>query len=268
MSAGNSKVDFKCSGLFLICRICNRNLFHFLPRVCLFHFRYVGKRNIARYCILPSGAGVWGSSPCSLPQWRWEGLEHTHSGQTPAGPGLCSVLCPGQGPLISAPCPFPPLQLLHETPRLRRAQVGSVPPSQLQVRRVPAASLLPEQHLCSCFSPRASWSSKIGVVCGQSPWDCPRLLCWREEVSILVPCVTPWWCGCCCCCPNPVFAPPCRVQDAWLSKHTAAERKSQTMPALRSRAGVRLQHLGSLETSFTLNHSMYSMARGPGHGAA
>ncbi|XP_041252363.1 dedicator of cytokinesis protein 11 isoform X4 [Onychostruthus taczanowskii] len=46
-----------------------------------------------------------------------------------------------------------------------------------------------------------------------------------------------------------------RVQDAWLSKHTAAERKSQTMPALRSRAGVRLQHLGSLESSFTLNHN-------------
>ncbi|XP_063278025.1 dedicator of cytokinesis protein 11 isoform X3 [Prinia subflava] len=46
-----------------------------------------------------------------------------------------------------------------------------------------------------------------------------------------------------------------RVQDAWLSKHTAAERKSQTMPALRSRSGVRLQHLGSLETSFTLNHN-------------
>ncbi|XP_041252361.1 dedicator of cytokinesis protein 11 isoform X2 [Onychostruthus taczanowskii] len=52
-------------------------------------------------------------------------------------------------------------------------------------------------------------------------------------------------------------SPPasCRVQDAWLSKHTAAERKSQTMPALRSRAGVRLQHLGSLESSFTLNHN-------------
>ncbi|NXQ53457.1 DOC11 protein, partial [Anthoscopus minutus] len=46
-----------------------------------------------------------------------------------------------------------------------------------------------------------------------------------------------------------------RVHDAWLSKHTAAERKSQTMPALRSRAGVWLQHLGSLETSFTLNHN-------------
>ncbi|XP_068060854.1 dedicator of cytokinesis protein 11 isoform X2 [Anomalospiza imberbis] len=52
-------------------------------------------------------------------------------------------------------------------------------------------------------------------------------------------------------------SPPasCRVQDAWLSKHTAAERKSQTMPALRSRAGARLQHLGSLESSFTLNHN-------------
>uniref|UniRef100_A0A6G1RFT7 Dedicator of cytokinesis 11 n=1 Tax=Hypotaenidia okinawae TaxID=2861861 RepID=A0A6G1RFT7_9GRUI len=49
-----------------------------------------------------------------------------------------------------------------------------------------------------------------------------------------------------------------RVHDAWLSKHTGADRKSQTMPALRSRAGgmqVRLQHLGSLETSFTLNHN-------------
>ncbi|NXX00271.1 DOC11 protein, partial [Larus smithsonianus] len=49
-----------------------------------------------------------------------------------------------------------------------------------------------------------------------------------------------------------------RVHDAWLSKHTGADRKSQTMPALRSRTGgmqVRLQHLGSLETSFTLNHN-------------
>ncbi|NWQ92464.1 DOC11 protein, partial [Burhinus bistriatus] len=49
-----------------------------------------------------------------------------------------------------------------------------------------------------------------------------------------------------------------RIHDAWLSKHTGADRKSQTMPALRSRAGgmqVRLQHLGSLETSFTLNHN-------------
>uniref|UniRef100_A0A663FJQ8 Dedicator of cytokinesis 11 n=1 Tax=Aquila chrysaetos chrysaetos TaxID=223781 RepID=A0A663FJQ8_AQUCH len=58
-----------------------------------------------------------------------------------------------------------------------------------------------------------------------------------------------------------VFASPCRVHDAWLSKHTGTDRKSQTMPALRSRAGgmqVRLQHLGSLETSFTLNHSTYS----------
>uniref|UniRef100_A0A672VDS1 Dedicator of cytokinesis 11 n=1 Tax=Strigops habroptila TaxID=2489341 RepID=A0A672VDS1_STRHB len=58
-----------------------------------------------------------------------------------------------------------------------------------------------------------------------------------------------------------VFTSPRRVHDAWLSKHTGADRKSQTMPALRSRAGgmqVRLQHLGSLETSFTLNHSTYS----------
>uniref|UniRef100_A0A8B9GCS5 Dedicator of cytokinesis protein 11 n=1 Tax=Amazona collaria TaxID=241587 RepID=A0A8B9GCS5_9PSIT len=55
-----------------------------------------------------------------------------------------------------------------------------------------------------------------------------------------------------------MFTSPCRVHDAWLSKHTGADRKSQTMPALRSRTGgmqMRLQHLSSLETSFTLNHS-------------
>lgn len=63
--------------------------------------------------------------------------------------------------------------------------------------------------------------------------------------------------------PKPCLCSPCRVQDAWLSKHTAAERKSQTMPALRSRAGARLQHLGSLESSFTLNHSECS-GQGPG----
>ncbi|KAH0630790.1 hypothetical protein JD844_004007 [Phrynosoma platyrhinos] len=49
-----------------------------------------------------------------------------------------------------------------------------------------------------------------------------------------------------------------RVHDAWLSKHMGVDRKSQTMPALRSRAGTiqaRLQHLSSLDSSFTLNHS-------------
>ncbi|KAM9537803.1 dedicator of cytokinesis protein 11 isoform 3-T3 [Guaruba guarouba] len=62
-------------------------------------------------------------------------------------------------------------------------------------------------------------------------------------------------------CPHRLAASPavsCRVHDAWLSKHTGADRKSQTMPALRSRTGgmqMRLQHLGSLETSFTLNHN-------------
>ncbi|XP_075429268.1 dedicator of cytokinesis protein 11 isoform X3 [Ascaphus truei] len=47
-----------------------------------------------------------------------------------------------------------------------------------------------------------------------------------------------------------------RVQDVWISKHFAADRKSQTMP-LRSRTGAfqaRLQNLSSLESSFTLNH--------------
>ncbi|KAM4664608.1 dedicator of cytokinesis protein 11 [Discoglossus pictus] len=49
-----------------------------------------------------------------------------------------------------------------------------------------------------------------------------------------------------------------RVQDVWASKSLGADRKSQTMPALRSRAGAiqtRLQHLSTLESSFTLNHS-------------
>uniref|UniRef100_A0A0P6IZW0 Dedicator of cytokinesis protein 11 n=1 Tax=Heterocephalus glaber TaxID=10181 RepID=A0A0P6IZW0_HETGA len=49
-----------------------------------------------------------------------------------------------------------------------------------------------------------------------------------------------------------------RVHDAWLSKHFGIDRKSQTMPALRNRSGVmqaRLQHLSSLESSFTLNYS-------------
>ncbi|XP_053329057.1 dedicator of cytokinesis protein 11 [Spea bombifrons] len=49
-----------------------------------------------------------------------------------------------------------------------------------------------------------------------------------------------------------------RVQDIWVSKHFGADRKSQTMPALRSRTGAfqaRLQHLSSMESSFTLNHS-------------
>uniref|UniRef100_A0A8B9S5S6 Dedicator of cytokinesis 11 n=1 Tax=Apteryx owenii TaxID=8824 RepID=A0A8B9S5S6_APTOW len=66
------------------------------------------------------------------------------------------------------------------------------------------------------------------------------------------------WCGCYCSSKSSVLACPCRVHDAWLSKHVGADRKSQTMPALRSRPGgmqVRLQHLGSLETSFTLNHN-------------
>ncbi|XP_028923396.1 dedicator of cytokinesis protein 11 isoform X2 [Ornithorhynchus anatinus] len=49
-----------------------------------------------------------------------------------------------------------------------------------------------------------------------------------------------------------------RIHDAWLTKHFGVDRKSQTMPALRSRSGMmqaRLQHLSSLESSFTLNHN-------------
>lgn len=132
---------------FLICRICNILFFlsFFLSRVCLFHFRYVGKRNIARYCILPSGASVRGPSPCSPPQQRQEGSVHTHARQTQAsrkpvglGLGLCWVSCREQSPLLLAPCPFPPVQLLHDTPSPRRSwmpvQVCNVPHSRLQVR--------------------------------------------------------------------------------------------------------------------------------------
>ncbi|XP_048192271.1 dedicator of cytokinesis protein 11 isoform X2 [Perognathus longimembris pacificus] len=49
-----------------------------------------------------------------------------------------------------------------------------------------------------------------------------------------------------------------RLQDSSLCKHLGIDRKSQTMPAVRNRSGVmqaRLQHLSSLESSFTLSHS-------------
>ncbi|XP_053555225.1 dedicator of cytokinesis protein 11 isoform X2 [Bombina bombina] len=49
-----------------------------------------------------------------------------------------------------------------------------------------------------------------------------------------------------------------RVQDVWATKHFGSDRKSLTMPATRSRAGamqVRLQHLSTLDSSFTLNYS-------------
>ncbi|MGH0130445.1 UNVERIFIED_CONTAM: hypothetical protein FKN15_001657 [Acipenser sinensis] len=50
------------------------------------------------------------------------------------------------------------------------------------------------------------------------------------------------------------------TQDEWVAKHFATERKSQTMPAIRSRPGLmqaRLQQLNNLENSFTLNPSVY-----------
>uniref|UniRef100_UPI00398F1DC7 dedicator of cytokinesis protein 11-like isoform X1 n=2 Tax=Pristiophorus japonicus TaxID=55135 RepID=UPI00398F1DC7 len=52
-----------------------------------------------------------------------------------------------------------------------------------------------------------------------------------------------------------------RVQEGLGSKHSASERKSQTMPALRSRAGAmhaRLQQIGHVDSSFTLNHNFGS----------
>uniref|UniRef100_H2ZTS2 Dedicator of cytokinesis 11 n=1 Tax=Latimeria chalumnae TaxID=7897 RepID=H2ZTS2_LATCH len=47
-----------------------------------------------------------------------------------------------------------------------------------------------------------------------------------------------------------------RVHDNWISKHLASDRRSQTMPAIRNKA--RLQHLSSLDNSFTLNSSTYT----------
>lgn len=98
----------------------------------------------------------WGPSPCSQQQPWQEGTVHSRArtaqaSQEPAGPGLCSAPRREQNPLILAPCPFPPLQLLHETPRPRcsrlPAQVGSVPHRRLQVRH--------EWHLCSLSSSTA-----------------------------------------------------------------------------------------------------------------
>lgn len=178
VSADEDRVHFKCSRSFLICRIFNRYVFYFLSRVCLFHFRYVGKRNIARYYILLSRGGP---SPYSLLQPRQEGSMHTHTGQTQAGRkparlGLCSAPCRKQSPLILAPCPFPPLQLLHETPRSRcswlPAQVGSVPRSRLQVRheaRLHRCSLSSSTAVSLALGPsgtgetRVAWSVPLGL---------------------------------------------------------------------------------------------------------
>ncbi|KAJ8405362.1 hypothetical protein AAFF_G00318350 [Aldrovandia affinis] len=47
-----------------------------------------------------------------------------------------------------------------------------------------------------------------------------------------------------------------RSQDAWVSKLFSADRKSQTMPVMRSRVGLmqaKIQQFSTLDTSFTLN---------------
>lgn len=233
----------------------------------------MGKRNIARYCILPLGLGQ--PSPGSLPQPRQEGRVYPDAGQTqagrnPAGLGLCSTPCREQSPLVIAPCPFPPLQLLHEIPRPRRSwlptQLGSVPRSRLQVRcKLHRCSLSSSTAASLALGPSGTGRTGVARSVPLGLFGINQISALEGgQVSVLVPHVILQWCGCCCLCRPTVSACPCRVHDAWLSKHTGADRKSQTMPALRSRAGgmqVRLQHLGSLETSFTLNHSTYSRAR-------
>ncbi|XP_069049551.1 dedicator of cytokinesis protein 11 isoform X4 [Lepisosteus oculatus] len=59
-----------------------------------------------------------------------------------------------------------------------------------------------------------------------------------------------------------------RSQEAWVSKHFAPERKSQTMPAMRSRPGLmqtRLQQLSTMDISFTLNPGVGTSDADPSH---
>lgn len=117
-----------------------------------------------------------------LPAPAEAGRAHAHPCQAnPSGSGLCSAPCHEQGPLVSAPCPFPPLQLLHESPRPRRAQVGSVPPSQLQVRQ--------ESWLHPCFQ-----SSIPALVLALGPsekgkivmvWSVPLGLSCINQIGVL-----------------------------------------------------------------------------------
>ncbi|XP_035263368.1 dedicator of cytokinesis protein 11 isoform X2 [Anguilla anguilla] len=47
-----------------------------------------------------------------------------------------------------------------------------------------------------------------------------------------------------------------RSQDPWVSKHFSPDRKSQTMPVMRSRTGLmqaKIQQFGTMDTSFTLS---------------
>lgn len=129
VSAGNNRVDFKCSGLFLICRICNRNLFHFLPRVCLFHFRYVGKRNIARYCIFPSGAGTWGSphAPCLSGGGKGPCRPTPGKPQLARGSAQCRAL--GRGPSSQHPVPSLPSSSCMRSPGSGEHRLAVSPPA-------------------------------------------------------------------------------------------------------------------------------------------
>uniref|UniRef100_A0A674EC63 Dedicator of cytokinesis 11 n=1 Tax=Salmo trutta TaxID=8032 RepID=A0A674EC63_SALTR len=61
---------------------------------------------------------------------------------------------------------------------------------------------------------------------------------------------------CVCVCVCTVSICVCRSQDAWVSKLFSSDRKNQTMPVMRCRAGlmqVKLQQFSSIETALTLN---------------
>lgn len=153
-----------------------------------------------KYCQVLYYSVQGGLSPYSLLQPRQEGSMHTHTGQTQAGRkparlGLCSAPCCKQSPLVLAPCPFPPLQLLHETPRSRRswlpAQVGSVPCSQLQVRheaRLHRCSLSSSTAVLLALGPSGTGKTRVAwsVLLGLSGINQTSAL-EGGQVSILVP---------------------------------------------------------------------------------
>uniref|UniRef100_A0A8C8LXU1 Dedicator of cytokinesis 11 n=1 Tax=Oncorhynchus tshawytscha TaxID=74940 RepID=A0A8C8LXU1_ONCTS len=73
-------------------------------------------------------------------------------------------------------------------------------------------------------------------------------------LSLLDHCLSQPICVCVCACVSAACV--YRSQDAWVSKLFSSDRKSQTMPVMRCRAGLmqsRLQQFSTMDTSLTLN---------------
>lgn len=140
VSAGEDRADWRCSGSSLPCRPPDKSLLSFQGVLIPLQIR--GEEEHCQVLHLLPGAALQGLLPAPCPsRGRQAGRGHIPAGQSrarrqPAGLGPCSAPCPAE-PSPLAPCPFPPLQLLHETPGPQRSrlptQVHSVPPSQ-QVR--------------------------------------------------------------------------------------------------------------------------------------